>query len=383
MHILIAPDSFKEALAADDAAAAIARGCTQAAPDARLDLCPVADGGEGTVAALVSATHGRVVHTTVAGPLGEPVVAAWGLLDDGATAAIELASASGLPLVPACRRNPLHTSTHGTGELIAAALDAGAGRVILGIGGSATNDGGAGAAQALGVRFLDAGGQPIAAPLTAADLPRVARIEMSHRHPRLADVELLVACDVTNPLLGPEGAAAVYGPQKGATPEQIPRLDDALGHLAGVIERDLGRDVRTTPGAGAAGGMGAGALALLDGELCSGIDIVLEAVRFDQRIAEADLCITGEGKLDGQSLAGKVIAGVARAAARHQVPTIALVGAVGENPEALAALGLTAWHVIGPGLPTDESIRRTAELLEAAAQRVTAEARTHKGKDAR
>ena len=372
MHILIAPDSFKEALAAGDVADAIAAGCTRARPDATVDTCPVADGGEGTVAALVSATAGTLKHLDVTGPLGTPVKATWGLLGDGHTAAIELASASGLPLVPRAQRNPMHTTTAGTGELIAAALDAGVRRIILGIGGSATNDGGAGAAQALGVRFLDDNDEPLAAPITAADLPRVARIDMSQRHPRLAEVELLVACDVTNPLLGPDGAAAVYAPQKGATPEQIPQLDAALAHLADVIQRDLGRDVRDTPGAGAAGGMGAGALALLDGELRSGIDIVLEAVRFNDRLARADMCITGEGKLDGQSLSGKAIAGVTRAAAGRGVPTVALVGAVGDNPEALTALGLRAWHVIGPDLPAEESIRRTAELLEAAAERVMA-----------
>ncbi|MEX0886406.1 MAG: glycerate kinase [Phycisphaeraceae bacterium] len=371
MRIIAAPDSFKEAISAADAARAIAAGCRRAAPDVDVDTCPVADGGEGTVNALVTATAGRLRHTTVAGPLNDPVRATWGRLGQvvgqPSTAVIELAAASGLPLVPVARRNPAHATTYGTGQLIKAALDAGAERIILGIGGSATNDGGAGAAQALGVGFIDDTGSAITQPLTAAHLPTIARIDLSTRDPRLRDTKLVVACDVTNPLLGADGAAAVYGPQKGATPAQIPELDRALAHLADLIERDVGLDVRHTPGAGAAGGMGAAALALLGGKLERGVELVLEAVDFHRRVAAAELCITGEGKLDGQSLSGKAVAGVTRAAARHHVPTVALVGAVGEHPEALKALGLESWHVLAPDLPAAESIRRTGELLEAGA----------------
>ncbi|MFW6059055.1 MAG: glycerate kinase [Phycisphaeraceae bacterium] len=374
MRIICAPDSFKESLTARDAADAMARGIRRTLPDADVDCCPVADGGEGTVDALVAATDGTLRRTRVTGPLGEPVEATWGLLGETPgeprTAVIEMAAASGLPLVPEDKRDPTRTTTFGTGQLIRAALDAHAQRIILGIGGSATTDGGCGAAQALDVRFLDANQQPITAPLTGSTLTDIAQIDLTTRDPRLEQTELLVACDVTNPLLGENGAAHVYGPQKGATPEQVETLDNALQHLATLIERTVGYDVDRMAGAGAAGGLGGGAVALLGGRLERGIELVLRAVHFEQRVAHCNLCLTGEGKLDGQSLSGKATLGVARVADRFGVPTIALVGAIGPEAEKTREAGLHRYFAIGEGLEPAESMRRAAELLEDAAARV-------------
>lgn len=361
MRVICAPDSFKESISAADAAAAMARGVLNARPDAAVDRCPIADGGEGTVEALATAAGGELRRDRVTGPLGEPVDAAWASLDDGETAAVELSAAAGLALVPRDRRDPTRTTTFGVGELIRRALDAGARRIILGIGGSATTDGGSGAAQALGARFLS-GGEPITQPMTGGLLARVDAVDLGKLDPRLADVRIEVACDVTNPLCGPAGAARVYGPQKGATPEQVEQLDAALAHLA---ER-LGADPNL-PGAGAAGGMGFGAVAMLGATLRRGIDLVLDALRFDERVRGCDLCLTGEGRLDGQTLHGKAVAGVAQAAARHGVPVVALVGSVGEGWERHREAGVERVIVIGEGLPREESMRRAGELLEHAA----------------
>ncbi len=313
-------------------------------------------------------------HTTVTGPLGEPLEAAWGLLgeapDRPRTAVIEMAAASGLPLVPQDQRDPTRTTTFGTGELIRAALDQDAQRIILGIGGSATCDGGCGAAQALGVRFIDHQGAAITTPIAGGMLTSIAQLDLAQRDPRLQEVELLIACDVTNPLLGPSGAAHVYGPQKGASPAQVEQLDHALAHLAALIEQTVGFDVDRMAGAGAAGGLGAGAVALLGGCLERGIDLVLDAVRFEQRVARCDLCLTGEGRLDGQSLSGKAALGVARVAQRFDVPTIALVGDIGPDAEKTRNAGVHRYFAIGQGLSKEESMRRTEELLEAAAARV-------------
>ncbi|HUS92646.1 MAG TPA: glycerate kinase [Phycisphaerae bacterium] len=326
MRIVIAPDSFKECLSAAEVAAALAEGARDACPDARIELCPMADGGEGTVAAMVAATGGEARSVRVSGPLGEPRTAELGLLGDGRTAVIEMAAASGLDLVPPARRNPMLTTTRGTGELIRAALDAGAGEVLVGIGGSATVDGGCGCAQALGVRFLDASGAACAPGLGGGALAGIRRIDLAGRDPRVAEARFRVACDVTNPLTGPDGAAAVYGPQKGATPEMVQRLDAGLAHLAGLIRRDLGVDVEPLPGAGAAGGLGAGLVAFLGAELRRGVVIVAEAVRLAQRLAGADLCLTGEGRFDRQSLSGKTAVGVARVARDAAVPVICIPG---------------------------------------------------------
>jgi glycerate kinase len=279
--VVVAPDSFKGSLSAVEAAAAMERGVRAAWPDARVVKIPIADGGEGTVEAMVSATGGRYETRTVRGPLGRPVEARWGVLGDGRTAVVEMAAASGLTLVPEGRRDPRVATTHGTGQLIRAALDAGFRHIVVGIGGSATNDGGSGMARALGVRFLDGRGHPL--PEGGAALLRVDSIDLSGIDPRLAGTELLVACDVDNPLTGPQGASAVYGPQKGATPAVVLELDAALERYAEVARKATGRDVARLPGAGAAGGLGAGLLFFTPARLVPGVDLVLDSARLERR----------------------------------------------------------------------------------------------------
>jgi glycerate kinase len=345
MRILICPDSFKDCLPAPAVAAALARGFQAACPDALVRLAPLADGGEGTTAALIAATGGQWHEAVVTGPLGAPVTARFGLLGDaasgdGVTAVLEMAAASGLELVPRDRRDPRVTTTRGTGELLRAALDLGVRRVLLGIGGSATNDGGAGLAQALGVRCLDAAGHDL--PPGGAALARLARVVTTDLDPRLAGVEVLVACDVENPLCGPHGASAVYGPQKGASRAVVAELDAALAHWARVLARDLGRDVADLPGAGAAGGLGAGLVAFCGATLRPGIDLVLDAVGFDALLADSDLVLTGEGQIDASTLHGKTIAGVLRRARAAGVPVVAVAGAVTADLDDLHAAGLTA-----------------------------------------
>lgn len=370
-RVVVAPDSFKGSASARVAAEALARGLRRALPGVQVETVPMADGGEGTVEAVVEATGGRYVQTRVVGPLGEPVWARFGIVGDGSTAVIEMAAASGLPLVPPHRRNPMVTTTFGTGELIRAALDEGVRRILVGIGGSATVDGGAGAAQALGVRLLDAEGRPLG--FGGGELGRLARIEMAGRDPRLAEVEVLVACDVTNPLYGPEGAAAVYGPQKGATPEMVAILDRHLRHLADLIRRDLGVDVSTLPGGGAAGGLGAGLVAFCGARLSPGVQLVMEAVRLQQRLAGADLVVTGEGAMDRQTRFGKTPAGVGLLARRLGVPAVAVVGTIGDDvdEDVLQACGLDAVLSMVPGpMPLDEAMARSEQLLERAGERL-------------
>jgi len=328
----------------------------------------MADGGEGTVQALVDATSGRLIAARVTGPLGDPVDAAYGITGDGETAVIEMAAASGLPLVPPEKRNPLVTTTYGTGELIRHALDNGARRFIIGIGGSATNDGGAGMAQALGVRFLNARGEEIGRGGGAlADLDR---IDISARDSRLKDCTITVACDVDNPLTGPKGASAVFGPQKGATPEMVTALDANLRHLAEVIRRDLGHDIETTPGAGAAGGLGGGLMAFLGAELRRGVEIVVEATGLREKLAGADLCLTGEGGTDFQTVHGKTPMGVAQAAKPHGVPVICLSGGLGKRYQDIYQVGIDAACTIVPGpMELAEAIARGPELVADATER--------------
>ncbi len=377
MKIVVAPDSFKECLSAVEVTRAIAEGLRAAwaalpveGESLEIVEVPVADGGEGTVDTVVAATGGQVRGVAVTGPLGERVEARFGLLADGATAVIEMASAAGLHLVPADRRNPEKTSTYGVGELIRAALDAGARKILIGIGGSSTTDGGTGCAEALGWRFFDDAGGLIDGPLAGGMLHRIARIDRSGVDDRLARTRILVACDVDNPLTGPHGAAAVYGPQKGATPEQVERLDAGLAHMAGLIRRDLGRDVETMPGAGAAGGLGAGLVAFCGADLCRGIESVAETVDLAGKIRGADLVITGEGRLDEQSLRGKVIWGVASVAQQLGVPTVALAGQVSGSSHELAGL-LAAWRSIVDGpVSLEEAIADAPQLLHDAAEQV-------------
>ncbi len=372
MKVVVAPDSFKGCLSAQEVAAAISRGVLRAAPDAEVVEVPLADGGEGTVDALVSATGGHYEERVVEGPLGEPVTARFGVLGNGCTAVVEMAAASGLPLVPETKRNPGLTSTYGTGELIRAALDLGARQLIVGVGGSATTDCGGGMAQALGFRFLDADGQAIER-VTGSRLRQVASIDATGRDPRLDAVEIRVACDVDNPLYGPRGAAHVYAPQKGATPAQVEELDEGLRHMAEVIKRDLGVDVADLPGAGAAGGLGAGLVAFCGATLEPGAEIVLDAVGFEARLTNADLLITGEGKVDEQTAHGKTPAAAARGARAAGVPAVALGGSVALAAESLGGVGFTAVFSIVPGpLSLAEALERDAarRFLEATSEQV-------------
>ncbi len=368
MRVVIAPDSFKGSLSAQAAAEAMARGVAAVFPQAELRLVPIADGGEGTVDALVAATRGTVREARVSGPLGDPVAARWGVLGDGATAAIEMAAASGLSLVPAARRDPRATSTRGTGELIRAALDAGLRRLVLGIGGSATNDGGAGMARVLGIRLLDADGREL--PEGGAALARLERVDLGGADPRLAGAEILVACDVDNPLTGPRGASAVYGPQKGATPEMVAELDLALARYARVAAAATGREVADVPGAGAAGGLGAGLLLFTPARLRPGVEIVLEATGFDALVDGAALVLTGEGRTDFQTAMGKAPVGVAAGARRHGVPVICLSGGLGDGADQVRTLGVDALAAMVPGpMALEDAMRGAGELLEAAAAR--------------
>ena len=372
MRVVIAPDKFKGSLTALEAAEAMARGLSRVDPSAEIDRVPMADGGEGTVAALVAATGGSYRTVTVTGPLGEPVVASFGLLGDGRTAVLEMASASGLWLVPPALRDPLRATTRGTGQLLLAALEAGARRVIVGIGGSATNDGGAGLGQALGFRLLDTHGRELEPG--GGELDRLARIERTDQVAVLGSATIAVACDVTNPLCGPQGASAVYGPQKGATPEMVERLDRNLGHFADIVARDLDVAVRDIPGSGAAGGLGGGLVAFAGGRLEGGVNLVIEAVNLRERLHAADLCLTGEGALDGQSAFGKTAVGVARLAHSLRCPTLAIAGSIGPGAEAVLEQGVDAYFSICPGpVHIDEAIERASELLEnATAQAVRA-----------
>ncbi len=392
MRILLAPQALKGSLTAAETARAMAEGVRTATqhpvwgtgipahhppdgvwrPDVQVVELPIADGGEGTVEAMVAATGGTIIPVTVTGPLGEPVAAFFGILGEAEsaerTAVIEMAAASGLPLVPPERRDPRITTTWGTGELIRYALDLGCRRLLIGIGGSATNDGGAGLAQALGAHLLDAQGQEL--PPGGAALARLARIVGETLDPRLHDTVVQVACDVDNPLCGPNGAAAIYGPQKGATPTMVRELDEALRHYATIVKRDLGMDVLDLPGAGAAGGLGAGLVAFLKAELLPGSRMVLDALHFDTHLATADLVITAEGHLDMQTLRGKSVGAVAAAAKSRSVPVIVVAGGVSSEEHALYELGIAA---IVP-LPTHpmtlaEAMASAAPLVSRATER--------------
>ncbi len=367
-RLIVAPDSFKESLDAGEAVEAIAAGFLRVYPGLDIVRVPMSDGGEGLVRTLVAATGGSVEYCSVTGPLGEPVQAFFGRLGDGVTCVVEMAAASGLPLVPPARRNPMVTTTYGTGELIKRALDTGCRRIIVGIGGSATNDGGAGMSQALGVRLYSGSGGEI--PFGARGLQELVGIDTSGLDPRLAEVQVTVASDVTNPLCGPQGASYVYGPQKGATPEMIPVLDGLLRHFAGVIKRDLGVDVAEMPGAGAAGGLGAGLVALLGARLRPGVEVVLEVVGLEEIFrAGADLVITGEGQINRQTAFGKVPSGVAVLAKKFGLPVLALVGSVGEGAEAVLDSGIDAWFsLIKKPMTLEECLADAAILLADAAE---------------
>ena len=366
MKVVLAPDSFKGSLSAADAADAMARGVAAVAPEAETVCCPIADGGEGTAAALTAAAGGRMHRVEVTGPLpGQRVDASWAELP-GETAVIEMAEAAGLGLVPEAERDTRRCTTYGVGELIRRALDAGARSLLLTLGGSATTDGGTGCVQALGVRFTMADGRtrgPVDPPLTGADLPDLTGIDRSGLDPRLQGLTLNVACDVTNPLFGPDGAAHVYGPQKGADAAAVSMLDAGLRHLAELAGGDP-----DTPGAGAAGGMGYAGFRFLSGRLRPGIDLVLEAVRFAERVRNATHLLTGEGRMDGQSLRGKAVLGVANAtrAANPACRIVALVGSAEASLLSSPPPPLDGLHLIAPDVPAETSIREAATFLEAA-----------------
>ncbi|HHF4463767.1 TPA: glycerate kinase [Haemophilus influenzae] len=340
MKFVIAPDSFKESLTALEVATAIETGFKRVFPDADYVKLPMADGGEGTVQSLVDATQGKLIECEVTAPLGDKVKSFFGLSGDGKTAIIEMAAASGLNLVPPEKRNPLLTTSYGTGELIKLALDLGVESFILGIGGSATNDGGVGMLQALGMQCLDSQDKPIG--FGGAELANIVKIDVQQLDPRLQQVHIEVACDVNNPLCGECGASTIFGPQKGATPEMVKQLDAALSHFAEIAERDCGKQIRDQAGAGAAGGMGGGLLLLPSVQLKAGIQIVLDRLHLIDYVKDADVVITGEGRIDAQSIMGKTPIGVARTAKQFNKPVIAIAGCLREDYDVVFDHGIDA-----------------------------------------
>ncbi|MEZ9644785.1 glycerate kinase [Vibrio sp. 10N.261.52.C2] len=371
MKIVIAPDSYKESLSAMGVAQAIEDGFKQLIPNAEYVKLPMADGGEGTVQSLVDATNGSIIQHPVIGPLGEIVEGYYGMFGDGKTAIIEMAAASGLDLVSPEQRNPLKTTTYGTGELIKAVLDKGVEHIIIGIGGSATNDGGLGMAQALGIRMLDAEGHELV--FGGGELSKLTTIDLTNLDPRLQNVRLEVACDVDNPLCGPKGASQVFGPQKGATPEMVELLDANLAHYASIMKNQLGVDVIDLPGAGAAGGLGAALVGLLNAELRPGINIVMDAVNLDEIVSDADLVITGEGRIDSQTIHGKTPIGVARTAKKHKLPVIGIAGCLASDCGVVHEHGIDAvFAVVNRSVDLPTALAEAAENIELTARNVAA-----------
>ncbi len=371
MKIVIAPDSFKENLTSLEVASEIETGLKRVWPDAEYVKVPMADGGEGTVQSLVDATGGQIIKCEVTGPLGDKVQASYGLLGDANIAVIEMAEASGLPLVPKDQRDPLRATTFGTGELIADAINRGVKEIIIGIGGSATNDAGAGFAQALGARFHNAGGVPITEPLGGGRLAEVTAIDMTQANPGLSRVRISVACDVTNPLCGENGASHIYGKQKGATPEMIEQLDKNLEHFARIIKRDLFADIADEPGAGAGGGMAAGLLAFTNATLKRGVELVVSHTGLEKHLRGADLAITGEGRVDSQTAFGKTPSGVAAVARKLGVPVVAIGGGLADDAAGVFAHGIDGLETATPNaMPLEEAIGKSRQYLQDAAERV-------------
>ncbi len=372
MKVIVAPDSFKGSLSSIQAAAALERGILKAAAkvkkEAEIVKIPIADGGEGTVEAIIAGTGGKIIPTRVLNPLGREIPSSFGILPEQ-TAVIEMAAASGLNLIKPEERNPLITTSYGTGQLILKALEEGCVNFIIGIGGSATNDGGVGMAQALGVKFLDQHNQEI--PFGGGELAKIRRIDLSGTDPRVAGATFTVASDVKNVLCGPGGASAVYGPQKGATPEIVAVLDRNLSHLAELIKRDLGKDIALVPGSGAAGGLGGGLMAFLNAEIKPGIEIVMELTGFREKVREADLVITGEGATDFQTMFGKVPYGVAQVAGEYGKPVICISGTLGNGYQKLSDAGINAFFsIVNRPMALEEAIKRGEELLETTAKNV-------------
>lgn len=369
MKVVIAPDSFKGSLNAIDVASSINQGVKKAYPNAETTLVPVADGGEGTMSTLVAATNGITKKTTVIGPLGENLEAEYGVLGDHKTCVIEMATASGLDLVPKEKLSPLRATTYGTGQLIKDALDNGYRSFILAVGGSATNDGGMGMLQALGLKVLDRDGNEIG--FGGGELGKVHSIDLQTLDRRIPDCSFLIASDVQNPFIGPNGASHVFGPQKGAKPNEVKILDDNLSHWADEIEKATGIHLHNLPGAGAAGGIGGAFLAFFPAKMRPGIEVVLEYCQLDKALENADVVITGEGKVDFQTASGKTPLGVAKAAMKKNVPTIIVAGSVGEGIDVLYDYGIVSINSIAKEPMTlEESMNRTAELLAYSSEQV-------------
>ncbi len=371
MKIVLAPDSFKGSLSASEVCDAMTKGILKILPDAEIDRMPIADGGEGTVQTLVDAMGGSVEKARVTGPLGKTVTAKYGLLDGGQTAVIEMASASGLSLVPEKKRNPLKTTTYGTGELIRHALGKGCRKIVVGIGGSATTDCGTGMAQALGIRFIGSNGQEIRDFMCGELMGQVTDIHFDGLSKMAVECEIVAACDVDNTLLGEKGTVRVYSRQKGADEFQLERLEANMKHIIDLIERKINRHIRDIPGAGAAGGLGAGLIAFIDATLESGVELVLKTYHFAEHVRDADFIFTGEGQIDFQTAFGKTISGVASEARKQSVPVIAIVGAIEGDMDLLYDLGMTSVFSIYPGpMSLTKARHQAASLIEDCTERI-------------
>jgi len=369
LTILLAPDSFKESMTAKEVCEAMERGIKKVNKNINCIHVPMADGGEGTMQSLVDATGGKVYYSKVVGPLGNEVMASYGILGDGETGMLEMASASGIQLVPIEKRNPLITTTYGTGQLIKACLDYGVKRLLIGIGGSSTNDGGSGVVQALGGKLMDEEGNEIG--FGGGELNKLAKIDLNDFDPRIKDIVIEVACDVNNPLCGNNGASNVFGLQKGATSEMIEELDINLKHFGTIVKEQLGKDILNVPGAGAAGGLGAGLMAFLNGTLKKGIEMVIEYTKLEEKVKLADMVWTGEGSIDFQTQYGKTPLGVATVAKKYNKPVIAFAGRVGEDIEVLYDKGIDSIFSIIRELTTlDEALAKGKENIEKTAENV-------------
>jgi glycerate kinase len=367
--IILAPDSFKESMTAKEVCIAMEKGIKKANSKITCIHVPMADGGEGTMQSLVDATGGMKYSANVVGPLGNEVEAEYGILGDGETGILEMASASGIQLVPVDKRNPLVTTTYGTGQLIKACLDRNIKRLLIGIGGSATNDGGAGVVQALGGKLLGKEGSEIG--FGGGELGKLASVDLADFDSRLKNIKVEVACDVTNPLCGLKGASNVFGHQKGADPQMIEILDENLRHYADIIKEQFGKEVIDVPGAGAAGGLGAGLMAFLNGTLKNGIEMVVKYSELEEKIKSADMVWTGEGSIDSQTQYGKTPLGVARVAKKYDKPVIALAGKVGSNIEALYDMGIDSIFCIMRGVATlEEALKDGKENIERTSENI-------------
>ena len=369
LRILVAPNAFKESLSATEAAASISQGLLKVLPNSKITQLPIADGGDGTLEAVVEGTHGKILRARVLNPLGKKILAEYGLTGDGKTAIIEMSKASGLALVPPSQRNPMRSTSFGTGQLIQAALKRGVKEIILGIGGSATVDGGIGALQALGINFLDRQGKSVG--WGGNSLKLIDRIDMGTINPLLKQARILLACDVDNPLVGPRGSAAVFGPQKGATPGMVRKLDQYLANLGQLIQQTPGQEVSTVAGSGAAGGIAGGFMGLVGAQLRPGSDLVFELLKVEQQVAKADLVFTGEGQIDFQTPFGKGPGMLAKIAKKHGVPVIGIAGSVTSDVGELFEQGFTAlFSIVSSPLPVGVAIRQAAQLLEAQSEQV-------------